>query len=140
MVAVWLLACSLVLSWSSVLTVPPVPSPKVTSTAVPPLNDVKLRVLPLMPPAPAVRAAVKLVSVPLAPVRPSAASALPVPVIDRSAVVPVLSFNVPLAETEEAAMPVAVVSTAAPLAFAAVLTPVARSMAFRVSAIVAPCR
>ena len=60
--------------------------------------------------------------------------------MDRSAVVPVLSFNVPLAETDEAAMPVAVVNVAAPLEFAAVWTPVARSMAFRVSAIVAPCR
>ena len=119
---------------------PPVPSPKVTSTAVPPLKEVKVRVLPLMPPAPAVRAAVKLVSVPVAPVRPSADSALPVPVIDRSAVVPVLIFSVPLAETEEAAMPEAVVNVAVPLAFAAVLTPVARSMAFSVSAIVAPCR
>ena len=119
---------------------PPVPSPKVTSTAVPPLNDVKVSVLPLMPPAPAVRDAAKLVSVPVAPVRPSAESALPVPVMDRSVVVPVLIYRVPLAETDEAAMPVAVVNVAAPLAFTAVLTPVARSMAFRVSATVAPCR
>ena len=66
--------------------------------------------------------------------------ALPVPVMDRSVAVPVLIFNVPLAETDEAAMPVAVVKVAVPLAFAAVLTPVARSMAFRVSAMVAPCR
>ena len=41
--------------------------------------------------------------------------------MDRSAVVPVLSFSVPLAETDEAAMPVAVVDVAAPLAFTAVL-------------------
>ena len=50
-----------------------------------------------MPPAPAVRAAVKLVSVPVVPVRPSAESALPVPVMDRSAAVPVLIFSTPLA-------------------------------------------
>ena len=39
-----LLACSLVLSWSSVLTLPLVPSPKVTLTAVPPLKEEKVKV------------------------------------------------------------------------------------------------
>ncbi len=62
-VAVRLLACSVALSWSSVLTVPLVPSPKVTLTAVPPLKEVKVKVLPERLPAAAVRAAVKLVPV-----------------------------------------------------------------------------
>src|ERR1700737_1939670 len=119
---------------------PAVPSPKVTLTAVPLLKEEKVRVLPLMPPAPALRDALKLVALPVAPVRPSAESALPVPVMDRSVVVPVDSCSVPLAETDEAAMPLAVVNTAAPEVFTAVLTPVARSMALRVSATVAPCR
>ena len=70
-VAVRLLACSAVLSWSSVLTVPLVPSPKVTLTAVPPLKEEKVKVLPLMPPTPAVRAAVKAVAVPVLPAKPS---------------------------------------------------------------------
>ena len=61
-VALRLLACSAVLSWLRVLTLPPVPVPKVTLTAVPPLKEEKLRVLPLMPPTPAVRAAVKAVA------------------------------------------------------------------------------
>ena len=47
-----LLASSATLSWSSDLTVPLVPSPKVTLTAVPPLKEVKVRVLPLRLPAP----------------------------------------------------------------------------------------
>ena len=54
-VALRLLACSAALSWSRVLTVPLVPSPKVTLTAAPPLKEVKVKVLPEMLPAPAAR-------------------------------------------------------------------------------------
>ena len=89
MVASRLLACSAVLSWSSVLTVPLVPSPIVTLTAVPLLKELKVRVLPLRPPTPEVRAALKDEAVPVLPARPSAVSALPVPVIYRSALTPV---------------------------------------------------
>src|SRR5262249_7409272 len=56
-VAARLLACSAAFRSLSDLTVPLVPSPKVTLTATPRLNDVKVRVLPLMPPAAAPRAA-----------------------------------------------------------------------------------
>ena len=42
--------------------------------------------------------------------RPSADSALPVPMIDRSDVVPVLSCSAPLATIDEAVVPVVVVS------------------------------
>ena len=104
-VAVRLLACSAVLSWSSVLMVPPVPSPKVTLTAVPLLKEVKVKVLPLMLPAPADRPAVKLVAVPVLPLSPSAASELPVPEIVRSAVVPVLICSAPLAAIDDAVTP-----------------------------------
>ena len=81
------------------------PVPKVTLTAVPPLKEEKLRVLPLMPPAPAARAAVKAVAVPVLPARPSAASALPVPEMARSALVPVLIFSAPAAVIEDAVCP-----------------------------------
>ena len=93
-----------------------------------------------MPPAPAVRDAEKLVSVPVAPVRPNTESALPVPVMARSAAVPVLRLMTPLTLTEEAVWPVATATVAAPLAIVAVRTPVAISIAFSVSVIVADCR
>src|SRR5215467_285243 len=111
-VAVRLLACSEVLSWSRVLTVPLVPSPKVTLTAVPLLNEVKVKVLPLMLPAPAERPAVKLVAVPVLPVSPSAAIALPAPVMVRSDAVPVLICSAPLAAIDDAVAPDAVLSVA----------------------------
>ncbi len=72
---------------------PLVPSPKVTLTAVPPLKEEKVKVLPAMPPMPEVRAAVNAVAVPVLPARPSTFSALPVPVIDRSALMPVESLS-----------------------------------------------
>src|SRR5215470_5628162 len=111
-VAVMLLACNDVLSWSSVLTVPPLPSPKVTLTAVPLLNAVKVKVLPLMLPAPAERPAVKLVAVPVLPVSPSAAIALPAPVMVRSDAVPVLICSAPLAAIDDAISPLVVVRVA----------------------------
>ena len=138
-VAARLLASSAALSWSRVLTVPLEPSPKVTLTGVPPLKEVKVKVLPERLPAAAVRPAVKLVPVPVLPVRPSAESALPVPMIDRSAVVPVLICSAPLARPTRR-LAGDVVNVAAPPAFVAVLTPVARSIALSVSASVAPCR
>lgn len=49
---------------------------------MPPLNELKVSVLPLTPPTPEVRAALKAVAVPVLPLRPNAASALPVPVIE----------------------------------------------------------
>src|SRR5438128_2442348 len=64
--------------------VPPVPSPKVILIGVPPLKDVKVKVVPLMPPGAAVRDAVKVGELPVLPLRPSAASALPEPEIVRS--------------------------------------------------------
>src|SRR4029079_16985292 len=94
-VAFRLLASNDALSWSSVLTVPLEPSPKVTLTAEPPLKEVKVKVLPERLPAAAERPAVKFVPVPVLPVRPSAESALPVPMIDRSAVVPVEICSAP---------------------------------------------
>ena len=72
---------------------PLVPSPKVTFTGVPPLKDEKVSVLPLTPPTPEVRAAVKAVAVPVLPLRPKALRALPVPVIDRSELMPVESAS-----------------------------------------------
>jgi hypothetical protein len=59
------------------------------------LKEVKVKVLPERLPAAAERPAVKFVSVPVLPVRPSAESALPVPMIDRSAVVPVEICSAP---------------------------------------------
>ena len=74
---------------------PLVPTPKVALTAVPPLKAEKVKVLPLMPPTPEVRAAEKAVAVPVLPARPSTFNALPVPVIDRSALTPVESLSWP---------------------------------------------
>ena len=119
---------------------PLVPSPKVTLTAVPPLKEVKVKVLPERLPAAAVRPAVKLVPVPVLPVRPSAESALPVPMIDRSAVVPVEICSAPLQRSTTQPGRRRRSTVAVPLAFVAVWTPVARSIAFSVSAIVPPCR
>jgi hypothetical protein len=107
-VAFWLLARSAALSWSRVLTVPLVPSPKVTLTAVPPLKEEKVKVLPERLPGAAVRPAVNEVAVPVLPVRPSTESALPVPTIDRSAVVPVEICSEPLELIEEFVCPLAV--------------------------------
>ena len=59
------------LSWSRVLTVPLLPSPRVTLTAAPPLKEVKVKVEPERLPGAAVRPAVKAVPVPVLPVRPS---------------------------------------------------------------------
>ena len=94
-------ACSAVLRSLRVLTCP-VPAPKVILTGVPPLKEEKVRVLPEMPPTPAVRAAVKAVPVPVLPARPSAARALTVPEIARSALTPVLIFSAPAVLIEEA--------------------------------------
>ena len=68
----------------------------------------------------AVRAAVKLVAVPVLPVRPSADSALPVPVMLRSAAVPVLIFSVPLARSTRLSRRWRSANVAAPLALVAV--------------------
>src|SRR5215218_8371475 len=111
-VAARLLASSAALSWSSVLTVPLEPSPKVTLTAVPPLKEVKVKVLPERLPGAAVRPAVKVVPVPVLPVRPSDESALPVPTIDRSALVPVEICSAPLELIEDAVCPLAVANVA----------------------------
>ena len=124
----------------AVLTVPLVPSPKVILTGVPPLNEVKVKVLPLMPPVPALRAAEKTVEVPVLPARPSAANALPVPEMLRSETVPVLIFSAPLPATDDAVEPLAVVNVAEPLVFTVVRTPEARSIAVRTSLTVPPCR
>ena len=72
---------------------PLVPSPKVTLTAVPPLKEEKVKVLPAMPPTPEVRAAVKADALPVLPASPNTVSALPVPVIERSALTPVESLS-----------------------------------------------
>ena len=117
-VAVRLLACSDVLSWSRVLTVPPVPSPKVTLTAAPPLKEEKVKVLPDRLPAAAERPAENVVAVPVLPVRPSDDSALPVPMMERSDTEPVEICNAPLAPIEDLVAPAAVLRVAAPLAFA----------------------
>ena len=101
---------------------------------MPPLKEVKVKVLPERLPGAAVRPAVKLVAVPVLPVRPSADSALPVPMIVRSAVVPVEICSAPLELIEELVWPEAVATVAAPLALVAVWTPVARSMAVSTSA------
>ena len=75
------------------------------------------------------------------PARPSAFSALPVPVIDRSALTPVEILSWPEALIDELVWPVAVASVAVPLALTvAVCTPVARSIAFSTSATVPACR
>src|SRR5215831_7044035 len=105
-------------------------------TAVPLLKEVKVNVLPLMLPAEAVREAVKVVAVPVLPLSPSAASALPVPEIDRSELVPVLICSAPLAATDDAVAPVAVVSVAVPALLLAAFVPVARSMALSTSVMV----
>ncbi len=140
-VACRLLACSAAFNWSSVLTVPPLPSPKVTLTGAPPLKELKVKVLPLMPPTPAARAALKLLLLPVGPLRPRTDSALPIPpLMLRSAAVPVLSFSVPFAFTDDGVTPAAVANTAAPAVFVVVCTPDARSIAFSVSAMVAVCR
>ena len=110
-VAAKLLASSAALSWSRVLTVPLEPSPKVTLTAAPPLKEVKVKVLPERLPAAAVRPAVKLVPVPVLPVRPSAESALPVPTIDRSALVPVEICSAPLELIEDLVCPLPVANS-----------------------------
>jgi len=121
--------------------VPLVPSPKVTLTAVPPLKEVKVKVLPPMPPVPEVRAAVKADAVPVLPARPRTDSALPVPVTDRSALTPVEILSWPEALIDEAVWPDAVASVPPPLPLSVkVCTPVAKSIAFSVSAIVALCR
>src|SRR6185295_2159229 len=104
-------------------TAPPEPSPKVTLTGVPPLKEEKVKVLPERLPGAAARPAVKLVPVPVLPVRPSAESALPVPMIDRSAVVPVEIWSTP-ATRDDATCPDATATVAVPLAFVAVWTPV----------------
>ncbi|MGY3468643.1 hypothetical protein ACVW0I_005514 [Bradyrhizobium sp. LM6.11] len=57
------------------------------------MKEVKVSVLPLTPPTPELRAAAKAVAVPVLPLRPKALSALPVPVIDRSALMPVESAS-----------------------------------------------
>src|SRR5215471_7361045 len=114
--------------------VPPVPSPKVRLIGVPPLKDVNVKVVPLMPPGAAERDAVKVGEVPVLPLRPSAASALPDPDIERSEVVPVLICNAPLGAIDEMGL-LTVLSVAAPDAMAADCTPVARSMALSTSAI-----
>ena len=75
------------------------------------MKEVKVRVLPLMPPAPAVRVASKLVAFWVGPVRPRKDRALPVPVMARSVAVPVLILSVPLT-TEEAVSPAVVDSKA----------------------------
>src|SRR5215470_3893598 len=108
--------------------VPPVPSPKVILIGVPPLKDVKVKVVPLMPPGAAVRDAAKVGALPVLPVRPSAESALPEPEIVRSEVVPVLICSAPLGAIDEMGV-LTVLSVAAPNEMAAVCTPVARSMA-----------
>ncbi len=114
---------------------PPVPSPKVTLTAAPPLKEEKVKVLPETPPAAAARLAVNAVPVPVEPVRPSEDSALPVPVIVRSEFAPVEMCSEP-ATSEEAVWPLAVPGSQHPMAMVAVCTPVARSIAFRMSATV----
>src|SRR6185295_17586962 len=116
--------------------VPPVPSPKVMLIGVPPLKDVNVKVVPLMPPGAAVRDAVKVGEFPVLPLRPSAASALPEPDIVRSEVVPVLICSAPLLAIDDGMAPEAVLSVAAPDEMAAVCTPVARSMALSTSAMV----
>src|SRR5512142_2143998 len=98
-------------------------------TGVPPLKEVNVKVLPLMPPTPAVRAALKELLVPVGPLRPRADSALPTPpIMLRSAAVPVLSFSVPFAFTDDGVTPAAGVNVATPAEFDAVCTPEARSI------------
>ena len=90
-----------------------------------------------MPPTPEVRAAVKAVAVPVLPLRPNAESALPVPVIDRSALTPVEIASWPLELTDDVIWPAVVESVAAPWKMLAVFTPVARSIALSRSVSVA---
>ena len=116
------------------------PSPKVTLTAVPPLKEVKVKVLPERLPAAAVRPAVKLVPVPVLPVRPSAESALPVPMIDRSAVVPVRDLQRAARYDRRGGLPDELSTWPYRWRSLRSVTPVARSIAVSVSAIVAPCR
>src|SRR5262245_64242383 len=116
--------------------VPPVPSPNVRLIGVPPLKDVKVKVVPLMPPGAAARDAAKVGELPVLPLSPSAASALPEPEIVRSEVVPVLICSAPLDAIDELTVPEAVLNVAAPDEMAAVCTPVARSMALSTSAVV----
>src|SRR4051794_23112737 len=103
---------------------------------VPPLKDVNVKVVPLMPPGAAVRDAVKVVALPVLPLSPSAASVLPEPEIVRSEVVPVLICSAPLGVIDELVAPGAVLSVAVPDVLLAVCTPVARSMALSTSAMV----
>src|SRR5215470_5429316 len=103
--------------------VPPVPSPKVILIGVPPLKDVKVKVVPLMPPGAAVRDAVKVGALPVLPLSPRAANALPEPEIVRSEVVPVLICSAPLGAIDELVVPGAVLNVAAPDVLAAVWTP-----------------
>ncbi len=77
-----------------------------------------------------------MVPVPVLPVRPSDESALPVPMIDRSAVVPVEICSAPLELIDDLVWPDAAATVAPPVAIVAVWTPVARSIAFSVSATV----
>jgi len=63
----------------------------VTLTAAPPVEGGEGQGLAVDAAGARVRAAAKLVALLVAPVRPSTESALPVAVIDRSVVVPVLS-------------------------------------------------
>src|SRR5215831_14399527 len=94
--------------------VPPVPSPKVILTGVPPLKDVKVKVVPAMPPGAAVREAWKVVALPVLPLSPRAASVLPEPEMVRSDVVPVLICSAPLEAIDELVAPGAVVRVAVP--------------------------
>ena len=83
----------------------------------------------------------KLLLLPEGPLRPRTASALPMPpLMLRSAAVPVLSFSVPFAFTDDGVTPAAGINAATPAVFVAVCTPEARSIAFSVSAMVAVCR
>src|SRR5215468_9786537 len=120
--------------------VPPVPSPKVRLIGVPPLKDVNVKVVPLMPPGAAERDAVKVGALPVLPLNPSAASALPDPDIVRSEVVPVLICSAPLEAIDETVSPGAVVSAAVPDVLVALCTPVARSIAVSTSVIVPELR
>src|SRR5947207_6530177 len=118
----------------------PVECRKVILIAVPLLNDVKVRVVPLMPPGAAVRDAVNVVALPVLPLSLSAASVLPEPEIVRSEVVPVLICSAPLGAIDDAVNPVVVLRVAVPGELEAVFTPVARSIAVSTSAPVRNCR
>ncbi len=72
-----------------------------------------------MPPMPEMRAAAKAEDVPVLPAKPNTDKALPVPVIDRSALTPVEILSCPELLIDEAVWPAAVASVPPPLPLSA---------------------